>query len=369
MANSFEQFWWMARRFNLLNNFEGLNMNWLKRKARFARALLRFIYGWWVYQRTGATPASAYQSMIYLFCATRGRFNDLVSALIARGSASPVPREVNGVLGSFDRSAMNAKLTELKGKGYLVFPSALSPVQCDRLMQFAMATKAHVRRMDDEQNARTNGPVLYDSTNPLAVRYDYATQDLLDCEDVQALLADETLLTVARQYLGTTPKADILSMWWHTNFHSQPDSESAQFYHFDMDRLKWLKIFIYLTDVGPADGPHAFISGSHKLDGIPAHFLDRGYVRLSDEEVESHYGKLQEVSFVASRGTIILEDTRGLHKGTAVQPGGKSRLLLQLQFSNCLFGAETPTSKIRKIANPKLKTLLDVEPEIYQQYI
>jgi Phytanoyl-CoA dioxygenase (PhyH) len=344
-------------------------MNWLKRKARFVRALLRFVSGWWVYQRTGSTPASSYQAMIYLFCATRGRFNEVVSALITRSSAQAVPKKVNGVLGCFDQSTMSEKLAVLMNKGYLVFPSALSSEQCDRLMQFAMTTKAHVRRMDDELDARAAGPVLYDPKNPLAVRYDYATQDLLDCEDVQALLADETLLSFASQYLGATPKADILSMWWHTNFHSQPDSESAQFYHFDMDRLKWLKIFIYLTDVGPNDGPHAFISGSHKSDGIPSGFLDRGYVRLSDEEVEKHYGKSREISFVAPKGTIILEDTRGLHKGTAVQVGGNSRLLLQLQFSNSLFGAETPISKIRKIVDPKLKALVDAEPAIYKQYI
>jgi hypothetical protein len=344
-------------------------MKWIKQKVRIILELFRFVNGWQIYLRTGTTPPYSYQAMIYLFCATRGRFNEFVSKSIAIDTARNLPSEINGVLGYFNQNTMSAKLSELREKGYLVFPSALSPSQCDRLMRFAMTTKANVRRMDDELVSRAIEPVLYDPTKPLAVRYDYRTQDLLDCQDVQELLADDTLLTFARHYLGTTPKADILSMWWHTNFHAQPDRESAQFYHFDMDRLKWLKIFIYLTDVGPADGPHAFISGSHKVDGIPTHFLNRGYARLSDEEVEFHYGKSKEVSFVAPRGTIILEDTRGLHKGTAVQRDGKSRLLLQLQFSNCLFGAETPNSKISKIANSKLKKLLDAEPEIYQQYI
>jgi ectoine hydroxylase-related dioxygenase (phytanoyl-CoA dioxygenase family) len=184
---------------------------------------------------------------------------------------------------------------------------------------------------------------------------------------VQKLLADESLLHLAQEYLGCIPIADVLSMWWHTNFHNQPDSEAAQFFHFDMDRIKWIKIFIYLTDVGVENGPHSFVRGSHRTGGIPHDLLRRGYARLTDEEVVARYPESDILSFTAPKGSIIIEDTRGLHKGVNVQ--GAPRLILQLQFSNSLFGAKSPGAKFNNIISPELKRVLEVAPSIYSQYI
>ena len=59
-------------------------------------------------------------------------------------------------------------------------------------------------------------------------------------------------------------------------------SEAAQLFHFDMDRIRFLKVFIYLTDVGTENGPHVYVRGSHRSKP-PAFFRDR---RFSDAEVK-----------------------------------------------------------------------------------
>jgi hypothetical protein len=156
-------------------------------------------------------------------------------------------------------------------------------------------------------------------------------------------------------------------MWWHVHFHDRPDSEAAQMYHFDLDRLKWLKIFIYLTDVGPNDGPHSFIEGTHVTKGIPSKFLQKGYVRLSDEEVESEFDKGREKIFVAPRGTIIIEDTRGLHKGSVAS--GNPRLMLQLQLSASLFGAIYPKVILPDNKIPVLAEMIKRMPDVYKAYL
>jgi ectoine hydroxylase-related dioxygenase (phytanoyl-CoA dioxygenase family) len=207
---------------------------------------------------------------------------------------------------------------------------------------------------------------LFDAGNPLAVRYDYDPNRLLDNGDVQALLADASLLSLAQEYLGSAPIADVLSMWWHTNYHKQPDSMAAQFFHFDMDRIKWLKVFIYLTDVGPENGPHSFVSGSHRTGGIPTAVLRKGYARLTDEEVHDHYPAERCLQLCAPRGSIIVEDTRGLHKGQHVT--GAPRLMLQLQFSNSIFGTTYPRARISQVRDPGLQRMLEVAPRIYSQY-
>lgn len=221
--------------------------------------------------------------------------------------------------------------------------------------------------MDHEPEGQPPRHALFDPAKPQAVRYDYPVEALLNQADVQVLLSDPSLLGLAQSYLGSRPRVDVLSMWWHTNYHSSPDSEAAQFYHFDLDRIKWFKVFIYLTDVGKKDGPHTFIEGSHRTSGIPQSMLRRGYVRLSDEEVLSHYSTEREIEFDAPRGTVIVEDTRGLHKGKAVS--GSSRLVLQLQFSNSLFGATYPKASLREPQNQQLRQLIAAAPDVYSIYL
>lgn len=327
---------------------------------RFPRAVLHF-------RRTGRTEPWAHQALVQLFCATGGRFNDLLSALIRwRSRRLDIPLPV-GALGDLRGDALAARLAELRERGYATFPAALPADTCDRLMAFALATPATVRRMDGDTGTGPARVALFDAAHPLAVRYDYAPDALLDNADVQALLSDPSLLALAQQYLGARPRADVLSMWWHTPFHDRPDSEAAQFYHFDLDRIKWLKVFVYLTDVGPEDGPHSFIAGSHRSGGIPASMLRRGYVRLSDEEVLGHYGAAREIVFAAPRGTIIVEDTRGLHKGRHVT--GSSRLVLQLQFSNSLFGAHYAKATLSRVTHPRLAQLIARSGDVYAQYL
>ena len=133
-----------------------------------------------------------------------------------------------------------------------------------------------------------------------------------------------------------------------------------------MDRFKWLKVFIYITDVGPDNGPHSYVRGSHRTGAIPSDILRRGYVRLTDEEVSTVYPKDDILVFDAPRGTIIIEDTRGLHKGVHVREG--ARLILQLQFSNTLFGANYPAARINRIISPNMKRMIKFAPDIYRQY-
>ena len=339
-----------------------------RRKLRFARKLLVVSWGWLAFKRTGRTPLQAYYAMVYAFCYTSGRFNDWVSALISLGRKIEIRLPVQGVLGSLGQDEVNGIVAELHDKGYAVFPSIVPADTCERLMSFALTTKACVRRMDDEQRSEELMALYNPDQRPLAVRYDYRVQDLLDCEDVQALLADETLLAVVQKYLNAAPIFDIVTMWWHTNYHDKPDSQAAQLYHFDLDRIKWLKVFFYLTDVGAGDGPHSFISESHKTNGIPQDFLKRGYARLGDDDVLQHYGKDREIVFTGPRGTIILEDTRGLHKGNVVVPQGNARLILQFELSNSLFGAELNTGELRDVKSPALRLAMEKHKKTYELY-
>lgn len=348
---------------------------WGQTLNRFARSVywkLRSVvalsYGLVHFGIFGKTPDIAYQSMIYLFCTTKGRFSDWVSSLISLKHPPISLVNTKGVLGDMsDRKNLAQIVGQIRNRGFVVFPSALPNEVIDRLHKFTRKTPGLARRMDEQNTSLYVGKKIYTGFGPAAVRYDYDPGDLLNNEDIQTLLADGSLLSIVQEYLQCLPIADVLSMWWHTNFDDKPNSEAAQFYHFDMDRFKWVKIFIYLTDVGEENGPHSFVEGSHKTGAIPTHILNKGYVRISDEEISRTYSLDLVHSFVAPRGTIIIEDTRGMHKGSHVR--GDSRLILQMQFSNSLFGATYPKATISNIKSESFKRVLDSSPRIYGQYL
>jgi hypothetical protein len=316
------------------------------------------------YLVTKKTFAFSYQAMIKLFCLTGGRSNDLLSSLIIFFNKKYYFDTTDGILQISDLDKREIALKNLNENGFHVFDDRLSSDICNNLINFAL-THPCLSRLDSN-NANLSTYDIYQRERPHAVRYDFDAQDLLQNREVQQILSDSSLFAVAQDYLGSKPYMDVLSMWWHTAYSKGPDAAAAQFYHFDMDRPKWIKFFIYLTDVSVDNGPHTFIMGSHKTKGIKDVLLKKGYQRLSDEEVYENYGKEKVMEFVAPMGTIIAEDTRGLHKGKHVIKG--DRLILQIQFSNLLFGGFYPKAKINNILTSELKESLNKYAQIYSAY-
>lgn len=336
--------------------------------------IFRLLTGLRLFNKEGKTPEPAYQAMIRMFCLTGGWSRDFLAARTARRfpkyrmSAADLQ---NGLL----QDPIDEVITHLNNEGYYVFQSRIPDDICDRLLSFATSTPARIRLMDKELaiagddigNNTYGDAVIYDRSRPVCIRYDFWSQDLIDNPDVQKLMADMSFVSVAQEYLGASPVLDVVSMWWHTAYSSVPDKAAAQYFHFDMDRIKWLKFFIYLTDVDSDAGPHTFIRGSHKRGGIPLGLRSAGYARLSDDEVRKYYDDKDFIEFNAPRGTIIAEDTSGLHKGKHVLKG--DRLLLQMQFSVSLFGTEYRDEKASLSAvNDELARRISHYPRLYSRY-
>lgn len=341
-------------------------MHQIKSWVRAFLNSLKLLAGLIFYSFQKTTPAFAYQGMVGLFCFTGGKSNDLLSSVLTFRDQKFLFKDSDGVLGNMNNEEnLNKAVTSLKEKGFYIFPNRLSKDLCDRLLQFGLSHPSKIRSMDKQVGFRSV-EVIYDRNQSQAVRYDFDAQALLRNEDIQLILADMSFAALAQEYLGSRPIIDVLSLWWHTDYSKVPDSEAAQFFHFDLDRPKWLKFFIYLTDVGPQNGPHSFVEGSHKTNAIPSSLLSKGYARLTDEEVKGIYDSSRIKEFCAPCGTIIAEDTRGLHKGKHVEDG--DRLVLQIQYSNSLFGGDYPKFHIEEKRIPELKKSMTEYPELYSAY-
>jgi hypothetical protein len=329
-------------------------------------SIWRIWLGFREFRRKGSTPPEAYHEMINLFCRTQGLSNDILHMLV-RSPKFKIPKP-KGTLGDFSQNDIKQIANDIRRNGYYIFERGISQSVGNYLCSLAQSTKAYVRPLSPEGYATQ--PIYANfapNLEPLAIRYDYDEGILINDPVVQSLMTDMSILAVAQEYLNGLPKADVTGMWWHTDYSDEANAEAATMWHFDMDRVKWIKFFFYLTDVTPETGPHCFIEGTHKTGAIPRDLLKYGYARLSDEAVKMHFRQERFIEYCAKRFTVIAEDTRGLHKGKPVEKG--SRLLFQLQFSDHLFGGNYSNHKFTKIQDPRVSDFISKHKAIYERYL
>jgi hypothetical protein len=271
----------------------------------------------------------------------------------------PVPLNgVKGVLGELNTEKINAIVNDIKNDGYYVFQEKLSESAIDELTKFALRTEANLIPPAKDGTKRC----LYDNKKIISPRYEFNEQEAFNDPLIQRITGDRSLFAVAQGYLNCMPIQDLTAMWWSAVFSKEASSEAAQLYHFDMDRFKFIKFFFYLTDVNLRNGPHCFIRGSHKW--LPD--LVRKDGRIPDEEVQKSFPAKDILEIEGKKGTILAVDTRGLHKGKVLESG--ERLLLQVEFTNSLFGAPYNQIDLRKNCTPELKALITQNKHSFQRF-
>lgn len=315
------------------------------------------------YKQTGATPDEAYLLMRELYCSTRGYSNDVISNLVKANARPYDLPHANGILGDLKPEDVSGIVGAIREKGYYQFPNKAPEALCDRLLEFAQKTECMLRPPVEGLPAE----MVFDRANPRTVSYRVEEQKLFNNRDVQDLAADMSILSIAQSYIGSPPVLDIGAMWWSTAFAEEASSAIAQLYHVDMDRLKFLKFFIYLTDVTPENGPHYIVAKSHRREGVPDELWRRGPVRIPDADIEKLYPKEEVIEVCGPRGTIFVEDTRAFHKGKVVTSG--DRLVLQLEYCNSLFGAPFTTIHLNPASNPSLLEAVKRYPLIYSKFV
>jgi hypothetical protein len=179
--------------------------------------------------------------------------------------------------------------------------------------------------------------------------YYYPQKMVVNCPGVLEMA--NKFLKDAQRYLGVTPIIANYSTWW-----SHPgESEHERLWHTDLDDIRFLKLFVYLTDVNEASGPHMSIPGSqdlnllHGLSKATATFAPWYFstLRKDDLVVSMFFHKLKRILFTGERGTAFLNDTRGLHRG--VTPVAASRLVLQVLYTVAPFYHEEPAKITRRL--------------------
>lgn len=241
---------------------------------------------------------------------------------------------IPGPLGDHQPELVAKASEDLARHGFHVWPQRLAPDFCDHLeavlssVEFA---EKETGRIHDGYSSRT---VARTRTNTAWLR---DLEALVVDPLFQRLAFDGNVIDVVQRYLATMPVHVQTNAWWSTPASSdeRARSASAQLFHQDKEFIRFVKVFIYLTDVGANNGPHAYVDGSHRsyqsLLGDETPFS----TRLSDEQIRRAFGTSALVPVVGQRGTVLFADTSGFHKGSPVLEG--HRLLAQLEYACSLY--------------------------------
>jgi len=269
----------------------------------------------------------------------------------------------SSILGDISETSVQRIVRDIETIGFHVFDRRLPEKTIRSLYEFAEAVPSEPISESSESAVGEKTRTPYRKHTMRSPRYDIAQPDILESSVVQQLLMDPGLHCIAQSFLRCSPILDSLAMWWSSPFDGNASSEAAQLFHFDMDRIKFLKFFFYLTDVTAATGPHCYVRGSSKRK--PAVILRDG--RIPDEEIYRCYSSEEVIEICGEAGSIIAVDTRGLHKGKP--PNRGERLILQFEYTNSMFGQNYPKAALPKDAIPQFQEFVRAHPRMFEGII
>ncbi|KKW90551.1 phytanoyl-CoA dioxygenase family protein [Sphingobium chungbukense] len=171
----------------------------------------------------------------------------------------------------------------------------------------------------------------------------HRAEDILAAPWLLHLANDSRILDIASTYLGCRPTIGYMACWW--SYPTEGGPQHAEYCHRDVDDWRFVKLFVYLTDVGPRSGPHVYVRGS----GNDSRLVK--IRRFSDEEVFNTFGSDRFETMTGKAGEAFFENTYGIHKGQPVEDG--SRLIFQVVYSlNPL--PYSPVKPVRPNTQPEL---------------
>jgi hypothetical protein len=239
----------------------------------------------------------------------------------------------NDARDSFVRDSVN----QLKDRGYLVLPDYLSAELVEKTatqieqrlqkLQFSSPTLAQ-SLIHEEKHKSLIENYLYgspeefkrqgiafenhsvDSLEEALKKYRPSTLTLpFDSEDSLSvsLWLDPFILKVAATYMGFVPF--LTEAYTRRNYPAEFKTMN-HFWHRDLNHPFYLlKVFYFFSDCTLETGPHEFVPGSHRDLTV------NGKRYFSEEEVAQQPG--EPIKSVVKAGTVIIEDTRGLHRACA----------------------------------------------------
>lgn len=207
-------------------------------------------------------------------------------------------------------------LDKLNEDGVVVIPNYYSSEKCDTIIEEikGMIANEKVNKWVDEAKSDTR---IFGSHN-------YS-------DNIKAFYEDPFLTEIGAAYV----KSQLINS--HTLgaqlIPQENNLGSGGGWHRDSVYKIQYKSIAYLTDVGPNNGPFEYIIGSHKKSTIYKSILENSFNahqnRMSEAQIAAFLKSnpnLKSQVFTAKKGSVILVDTSGVHRGMPIQEGERYAL-------------------------------------------
>ena len=294
---------------------------------------------------------------------SNGAYNHFVNRIARRKRPAELSAAKAGFLELTDTREQIQFKRAMSFSGYHLFGPRLSDDQCERLRAVSYRVKGYPT--GPEADSKTL--VEYHSLKKTTDGFWCDSNELINQPEIQELLADPSFEHAARLYLGTEPYLVGVNMWWSfpSNATAERRSEMAQHFHFDADFNHFINFFVHLTDTDADSGAHVFVSGSHRPGNKPQDLLNRGYVRISDNELAEYHEPQKFTVASVKAGSVLAGDTRCWHRGS--HPTTHARLMLEFVFADtlatsCGKGRYTLGTKV----SPAFRQRIEESPAVYQ---
>jgi hypothetical protein len=224
---------------------------------------------------------------------------------------------------------------QLREEGYATTPFAQLVPDREAWQQVEQEAAAFVAETEQELAKEREGgeSALRRREGKEFVVRKYAYDVELDLENPWLRLGlSPRLLDVANTYLGMWAKLEYVDVWY-TPPIGAGERRSSQRWHRDFNDRHLLKAFLYLVDVDEDGGPFEYVprtAPGNELDHLwPWRPLGDNYP--PDDEFEAEVAS-RAISFTAPKGTLILCNTCGFHRGGFAT--GKPRVLATVTYSS-----------------------------------
>ena len=134
-------------------------------------------------------------------------------------------------------------------------------------------------------------------------------------ETYRQVWLDPFILGVVSNYLGMIPS--LAEAYVRRNFPA-PYRTMNHYWHRDLNSMHLVKMFVFISDCELENGPHEFIRKTHRRSDVlngKRYFLDAEVNAIYPDDSPD-----RAVSIVKA-GTVILEDTHGLHRARLPNAG------------------------------------------------
>jgi hypothetical protein len=144
-------------------------------------------------------------------------------------------------------------------------------------------------------------------------------------------LNDPTIEQIRRAYTGGERSEKLVLAARMDYVHGNTGSGNG--WHRDSPHRSQFKAIMYLSDCAADNGPFQYVARTHKpTESIMMllHGLTRSnQYRFSDGEIDQLVGAGYQVdTWTGTAGTLLLVDTKGLHRGSPIRAGSRHALTL-----------------------------------------